>query len=54
MRLFFYFFGEGVNIWLTKFIQCSGADMDLRDNDGDNPLHLALSGRRQTEGIGPV
>lgn len=43
-----------VQIWLTKFSQCSGADVDLRDNDGDTPLHLALCGRRQTGGNDPV
>lgn len=39
---------------MAKLLIENGADMDLRDNDGDTPLHLALSGRRQTEGIGPL
>lgn len=43
-----------VQIWLIKSIQFSGADVDLRDNDGDTPLHLALGGRRQTGGNDPV
>ena len=33
---------------------CSGADVNIQDNDGDIPLHLALGGRRQTGGNDPV
>lgn len=39
---------------MAKILIENGADVDLRDNDGDTPLHLALGGRRQTGGNDPL
>nr|XP_022342890.1 E3 ubiquitin-protein ligase MIB2-like isoform X2 [Crassostrea virginica] len=38
---------------MVKILVENGADVNLQDNDGDIPLHLALGGRRRTGGNDP-